>query len=352
MALEPAIPVGRERVLTAWILFYGAGVIGALAVYGVLQERIMVYPYDGEYFTVSIFLVFCNRLAAIVFSLLMIFIHGDGLANQAPLWKYIIVSISNVSSSTCQYEALKWVSFPAQMVGKSFKMMPVMCWGMAISRKHYTWKEWALAVAITWGVLQFLLFGSIDSPNRQAQTPAVWGVVLLLIFLACDSFTSTMQEKLFKEHPVTKYNQMLYINTISAGITFVAMIVMHNLRTATDFCQVHNMLIADIIELSLASVAGQWFIYSLVKEFGALILATTLAVRQVVSTLISYAYYHHRITHWQALALVLVFGALLGRNLLRLATLSQRVLERKPLTSKKRSSEEEEEGQTPICIDA
>jgi len=310
----------------------------------------MVLPYDGDYFTVSIFLVFCNRLAAIAFSVFMIVVHGDRFSNQAPLWKYIVVSISNVTSSYCQYEALKWVTFPVQMLGKSFKMIPVMCWGMAISKKQYTVKDWALAAVITWGVLQFLLFGSIEVPNRQTHTSCFVGIALLLIFLACDSFTSTMQEKLFKEHPVTKYNQMLYINIFSAGITLGVMLTMRTFRTASDFCQVHPAVVVDIIELCLASIAGQWFIYSLLKEFGALILATTLAVRQVVSTLISYIYYHHVITPLQAVALVLVFGALLGRTLLRFSSFSERFLERRQLLAKR--MDEDDAPRTTILIDA
>ena len=99
---------------------------------------------------------------------------------QAPIWKYLIVSLSNVYASSCQYEALKlggdfrsmfshnlpstgnfmipasnsswlwfgdvlsnnpprkYVSFAVQMLGKSFKMMPVMIWGMIISGKSYS----------------------------------------------------------------------------------------------------------------------------------------------------------------------------------------------------------------------
>jgi len=331
MALEPKLALQREQAIAAWILFYGTGVLGTLAVYGVLQERIMVFPYDGKYFTYTIFLVFCNRIAAIVFSIFMIVINGDGFTNQAPLWKYAVISISNVTSSYCQYEALKWVTFAVQMLGKSFKMMPVMCWGMAINGKSYTWKDWLAAAVITWGVLQFLLFGSITSPNGPTHSPCNWGILLLVAFLACDAFTSTMQEKLFKEHPVSKYNQMLYINIISAIITLVAMIATHTVSSAHVFCSVHPAIVVDIIELCLASIVGQWFIYSLVKEFGAFVLATTLAVRQVVSTLISYIYYRHPITHLQVVALVLVFGALLLKTFLRLRNLTEKSLEKRRL---------------------
>mmetsp|Transcript_49038 Transcript_49038/g.113647 ORF Transcript_49038/g.113647 Transcript_49038/m.113647 type:complete len:349 (-) Transcript_49038:136-1182(-) len=340
MALEQHMSVHQERKLTAWVLFYGTGVLGSLAVYGLLQERIMVFPYDGEYFTVSIFLVFCNRFAAIVFSIFMITVHGDGFINQAPLWKYIVVSCSNVTSSFCQYEALKWVTFPVQMLGKSFKMMPVMCWGMVIAKKSYSWKDWLLAAIVTWGVLQFLLFGSIEVPNRQHST-CLWGIALLLCFLACDSFTSTMQEKLFRDHPVTKYNQMLYVNIFSAGITFAAMLTMHNVQTPRRFCSAHPAVVVDIIELCLASNVGQWFIYSLVKEFGALVLATILAVRQVVSTLISCIYYQHVITPLQVCALVLVFGALLCRSVLRLPTLADKYMEKRKLVNSEEAKEDD-----------
>eukprot|EP00434_Breviolum_minutum_P027662 symbB.v1.2.024468.t1/scaffold2266.1/size83935/11 len=116
-----------------WGGVYATGIIGALWVYGLLQERIMSQPYDGEMFPDSVFLVFCNRFLAIWFGLLMVKVKGEDWMPKAPLWRYLVVSLSNVLATTCQYEALKYVSFPVQMLGKSFKMMPVMLWGIVIS---------------------------------------------------------------------------------------------------------------------------------------------------------------------------------------------------------------------------
>lgn len=45
-----------------------------------------------------------------------------------PIYKYSAVSISNVIATTCQYEALKHVSFPVQTIAKCAKMVPVMIW--------------------------------------------------------------------------------------------------------------------------------------------------------------------------------------------------------------------------------
>merc|ERR1712228_125865 len=62
--------------------------------------------------------------------------------------------------------------------------------------------------------------------------------------------------------------------------------------------------------LSGAAVGGQYFIYSQVKEFGALVLAATMNMRQVISIMVSYLLYGHSITLLQLLGLALVFGSL------------------------------------------
>merc|ERR1712194_571906 len=82
--------------------------------------------YGTEMFTYSLVLVFFNRVAAGCFGLFMIWQKGEPYKNQAALWRYAAVSVGNVTATYCQYEALKYVSFPVQMLGKSFKMCPVM----------------------------------------------------------------------------------------------------------------------------------------------------------------------------------------------------------------------------------
>merc|ERR1740138_1192328 len=85
---------------------------------------------------------------------------------------------------------------------------------------------------------------------------------------------------------------------------------MGDLVPSFAFCGRHGELVGDAVALSVAAVAGQWFIYSQVKEFGALVFAATMNVRQVVSIIVSYIRYHHPITGLQVLGLVIVFVAL------------------------------------------
>ena len=88
----------------------------------------------------------------------------------APLYSYAAVSFSNVVATTCQYEALKFVSFPVQTLGKCAKMLPVMVWGIIMMRKKYSAKDFGLACAITGGCTLFLMTGSVKSKVRCSWT--------------------------------------------------------------------------------------------------------------------------------------------------------------------------------------
>merc|ERR1719213_606609 len=107
---------------------------------------------------------------------------------------------------------------------------------------------------------------------------------------------------------------MLYINLGSAVISSGTVILSGRLGYALAFAAGHPGFMRDAASLSAAAVGGQWFIYSQVKEFGALVFAATMNVRQVVSILLSYATYGHSITILQVGGLAMVFAALFYKS--------------------------------------
>merc|ERR1712039_1093521 len=122
-------------------------------------------------------------------------------------------------------------------LGKSFKMMPVMVWGMAVSGKTFSVTDWMIAFAVTGGVVEFLMTGPISSHSDQGNS--TYGLALLGGFLALDGFTSTFQEKLFKEHVTSKYNQMLYINLGSCCISSFTLLASGRMGSAFAFAFGH-----------------------------------------------------------------------------------------------------------------
>ena len=83
-----------------------------------------------------------------------------------PLYKYSFCSVSNIASSACQYEALKYVSFPVQTLAKCAKMMPVLFWGTIMSGKRYKVADYAAAVVVTLSCTLFLL----ESAARRGRS--------------------------------------------------------------------------------------------------------------------------------------------------------------------------------------
>ena len=55
-----------------------------------------------------------NRILAFAFSGIYLMVESHHI-HRTPLYKYSFCSVSNTLSSWCQYEALKFVSFPTQV---------------------------------------------------------------------------------------------------------------------------------------------------------------------------------------------------------------------------------------------
>merc|ERR550514_636710 len=108
---------------------------------------------------------------------------------------------------------------------------------------------------------------------------------------------------------------MLYINSGSGITCVISLLATGGFAEAFAFCGAHPAFILDASFLSGAAVGGQFFIYSMVKEFGALTFAATMNVRQVASIIVSYIVYSKPITLLQMLGLAMVFGALFYKSI-------------------------------------
>lgn len=314
-------------------LSYGAGITALLIVYGLLQERIMFLPYGDPpaFFSDSVALVFCNRIVAMVFAVCMAIVRGEPAANKAPLWKYLVISALSVYASTCQYDALRYVIFPVQMLGKSSKMLPVMLWRKAASGRNYSAADWLVACAVTCGVVEFLVAGPISS-HGDSSTSAT-GLLLLLGFLLLDGFTSVFQESLFKGNTATKYNHLVYMNISSCIVSLGTLILSGRLPAAAAFARGHPIFVRDALSMSAAGLGCQVLIYSQVKDFGTLVFTATMNLRQAVSIFISYVVFGHPIVHLQIVGLCLVFCGLLHKSYLDLVTRPAAKRERQRLLS-------------------
>jgi len=289
------------------------GIVSSLILYGLLQERIMTQPYGEEdaRFTYSVFLVLNNRLVSATVA--FVILHQKKLPTTpvAKWWEYCLVSFSNVVATSCQYEALKYVSFPVQTLGKCAKMIPVMIWGALINKKTYTSKKYLIALAVTGGCTAFALGGSISSKHaKPSSDTSIYGVGLMLGYLGFDGFTSTFQDKLFKGYKMETYNQMLYVNLCSACVSLFGLTTSGQLFQAIEFVSLHPESLMDMTFLSICATLGQLVILYTIKEFGALLFATIMTTRQFMSILLSCLIFVHPLGLQQWAATLVIFCAL------------------------------------------
>ncbi|KAI9011707.1 UAA transporter family-domain-containing protein [Hyaloraphidium curvatum] len=328
MASSSLVKGGLSGERMRGLLLTAGGIMGAFLVYGVIQEKIMTTPYgpNGERFTNTAFLVLINRLVSIAVAASLLKAKREppeAFRPIAPLSSYVMIAGCNFMATFCQYEALKFLSFPTQTLGKCGKMVPVMIIGYFAQKKKYSAVDWGTMLAITLGCTVFLISGDITASHKKgsdSDTPL--GLLLLLTYLFFDGFTSTSQEKLFKGYKMSSNHQMLFVGSCSAALSiFLLMFPIDRLITTGKF-QFNNLgpslsfafnypaLLFDALILSAASTGGQSLIYHCIKEYGALVYSTIMTTRQLISVMLSTVLFAHPLSLLQWLSSFVVFGSL------------------------------------------
>lgn len=291
-----------------------AGIQTFYLTWGVLQEKIMTRQYVDSagnigQFKDSQFLVFVNRILAFAVALLYISTTKQP-RHKAPIYKYSYCSFSNIMSSWCQYEALKFISFPTQVLAKASKIIPVMAMGWLISRKTYEKYEYVVAIMISTGMFLFLSGspGSVSSKDPSSST-SFSGFLLLVGYMASDAFTSNWQKELFNNYKMSTVQCMCGVNLFSCLLTSIALIQQGAFFESLVFMSQYPSFTFDSIILSFCSAFGQLFIYHTIKEFGPVVFIIIMTLRQATAIIISCYLYGHVITVIGALGVITVFAA-------------------------------------------
>ena len=161
---------------TAVKMFIGsAGIFFSFSVFAVLQEDVYKKAYGamadgtgGEFFASTFFALLIERgLNALVAFIGVATLGKSGLV--IPHVDIFQSGVSQMLAMAASNEALRYVSYPTQILGKSCKMVPVMAGGIVLGGKKYSLVEYLQVVAITAGVCVFNFGGKkkksgADSP--------------------------------------------------------------------------------------------------------------------------------------------------------------------------------------------
>ena len=349
---------------TAHFILVAAATIGSLALYGVLQERVMTIPYarergesvalgrgdggDGgalaralrgaftrrgetsaaedapskeDVFTCSMFLVFMNRWVALASSGALAMVTGwGGGATRGGAKDYAAVSFSNLVATVCQYEVLKYLTYSVSTLAKTMKVVPVMIWGQFLGEKKFTSREYVEATVMTFGCFVFVANrgwrsavqkryeGEYDESSLEWAANA--GFLILAVYFVFDGFTSTFQQKMYRRDGVTVTAQVFFTSFFTTVFGFAWLVITDQLSPSIRFVHDHPAIVGDILLLSCASTVAQFSIAYTIKSYSAVILASIMTFRQFLSVLISCYVFSSPLNVVQWLGILLILAPL------------------------------------------
>jgi len=246
-------------------------------------------------------------------------------------------------------EALRYVSYPTQVLGKSCKLVPVMAGGLVIGGKTFSALEYVQVLLLTIGVCVFNLFGSKKKKGGEDST---LGLALIGFSLLMDAVTGGLQDKVKKgtkelnpeagEKPVPTMHESMFWTNISGFLTAVVLaFATGQMFDGIAFCMRNPEVMNAIMIYSLASAVGQNFIYYMITQFGPLELTAVTTLRKIFTTLYSvFRNPANRLTELQWVGCGLVFVGML----LDIAASACKPSKHKPAAAAPAQGESEKQG--------
>jgi len=270
-----------------------SGIFFSFSYFAVLQEDVYKKPYNGEYFKYTFLALVAERgVNALIGGLGVCCFGSSGLV--IPHRDIFVSGISQMFAMAGSNEALRYVSYPTQVLGKSCKMVPVMAGGIVLGGKRYSCFEYAQVLLITLGVCVFNLFGK----KKKGGEDSTFGLALIGFSLLMDAVTGGLQDKVKArtkelnpdagEKPVpTMHESMFWTNASGCLVALALGLCTGQITEGVAFCIRAPEVMQAILIYSLASAVGQNFIYYTITQFNPLVLTTVTTTRKIFTTLYS-----------------------------------------------------------------
>lgn len=231
---------------------------------------------------------------------------------------YICAAIANFTAMGSSNMALRYVTYPLQVIFKSAKPIAVMIIGLVIC-KRYTIQRYFFVLMIVVGVVVFKLFESkegksikkdksVDATNWEQMT----GIGLLILSLSMDGALGAIQDRIKDIYTPSSRQMMLSMTCYATIIAGSIALVKGELYEVYHFAQEHPNLLWHLASYGIVASIGQLFIFIMVSSFGSLACSVTTTVRKFFSVVFSIIFFQNPSTPVQWIGAVLVFSALLA----------------------------------------
>ncbi|KAK9202399.1 hypothetical protein WN944_017609 [Citrus x changshan-huyou] len=278
-------------------LICSSGFFFGYLVNGVCEE----YVYNRLQFSYGWYFTFVQGFVYLV----LIYLQGFTTKQMMNPWKtYVKLSAVLMGSHGLTKGSLAFLNYPAQLMFKSTKVLPVMVMGAFIPglRRKYPAHEYVSALLLVVGLILFTLADAQTSPNFS-----MIGVIMISGALIMDSFLGNLQEAIFTMNPETTQMEMLFCSTV-VGLPMLIppMLLTGELFKAWNSCSQHLYVYGVLVFEAMATFIGQVSVLSLIALFGAATTAMVTTARKAVTLLLSYLIFTKPLTEQHGTGLLLI----------------------------------------------
>ncbi|KAJ6872744.1 UDP-galactose/UDP-glucose transporter 4-like [Populus alba x Populus x berolinensis] len=278
-------------------LICSSGFFFGYLVNGICEE----YVYNRLQFSYGWYFTFVQSFVYVF----LIYLQGFTPKQMVNPWKtYVKLSAVLMGSHGLTKGSLAFLNYPAQIMFKSTKVLPVMVMGAFIPglRRKYPAHEYGSALLLVAGLIIFTLADAKTSPNFS-----IIGVLMISGALIMDAFLGNLQEAIFTLSPETTQMEMLFCSSV-VGLPFLIppMVLTGELFKAWSSCSQHPYVYVVLVFEAMATFIGQVSVLSLIALFGAATTAMVTTARKAVTLLLSYLIFTKPLTEQHGTGLLLI----------------------------------------------
>ncbi|XP_013639003.1 PREDICTED: UDP-galactose/UDP-glucose transporter 2-like isoform X1 [Brassica oleracea var. oleracea] len=286
-----------DRPTWQQFLICTSGFFFGYLVNGVCEE----YVYNRLQFSFGWYFTFIQGFVY----LFLIYLQGFTTKHIVnPMRTYVKLSAVLMGSHGLTKGSLAYLNYPAQIMFKSTKVLPVMIMGAFIPglRRKYPVHEYISAFLLVLGLILFTLADAQMSPNFS-----MIGILMISGALIMDAFLGNLQEAIFTMNPETTQMEMLFCSTVvGLPFLFVPMVLTGELFRAWTACSQHPYVYGVLVFEAMATFIGQVSVLSLIALFGAATTALITTARKGVTLLLSYLIFTKPLTEQHGSGLLLI----------------------------------------------
>lgn len=323
-----AAPAAARLQSSLLLLFCVGGIYSAYLTQGIVSEHLQMKQYgsDRARFKNLEALNGVQSLVCFLWAYAILLVQqrpspgsssSKQQAEQLPPWTaYWRPALTNSIGPACGLIALKNISYPAQVLAKSCKMVPVMIMGTLLHKKRYSALEYMCMSMIGLGISLFARKSSSKVTSKLAAPNAPLGYFLCFVNLTLDGYTNAFQDEINRHYPKNNPIHMMCWMNFWCTLFYGAYMAVSGIGAQLfAFCLAHNAAAWDVAVFCLCGAVGQLFIFFTIKHFGSLVNTLICTTRKFFNILGSVVLNANPLLPQQWCAVALVFTGLLTSSI-------------------------------------